>query len=136
MKTFRYILRYQIDPYFEAKDRVGELLEYCQESLTEEVMLFLNAEELSTGHLTFEELTPYIEIGKYLRELLHENGIELSLNPWTTTYHIHRGRKIKPGQDFTLMVGETGLASPIAVCPLCLQWQQYIAQWAGKNVWR
>ncbi|MBN1342554.1 MAG: hypothetical protein JXQ73_07730 [Phycisphaerae bacterium] len=124
--SFRYVLRYKIDPAFHADERIDELVCYCRQSRTEEVMLFLTAEELSTGHPTAEELEPYILMAKRLKHRLADSGVALSLNPWTTTYHVSRGRRLKPGQDFTLMVGETGQVSPITACPLCQLWLSYI----------
>ena len=125
-KTFRNILRYKIDPFFNADDRIEEIVQFCQDSQIEEVMLFLLAEELSMGHPTIEELEPYVVMGKQLKKRLSDFGIRLSLNPWTTTYHVGRGRILRSGQNFTLMVGETGTVSPITPCPLCPNWQDYI----------
>ncbi len=126
--TFRYILRYKIDPLFHADDRIDELLDFCVESRVEEVMMFFGAEELTTGHPTLDELKPYVEMGKRLKRKLDENGIALSLNPWTTIYHVSRGRSLKPGQDFHLLVHENGLSSRITACPLCDKWQKYICE--------
>lgn len=130
--AFRYILRYEIDPLFAAEDRIRELVGFCRRSRIEEVMLFLFAEELSTGHPTDAEAEPWIALGKRLRERLARAGIAMSLNPWCTAYHAARGRQLKPGQDFTRMVGETGEISPVAVCPLCPNWQDYIANFFAK----
>jgi len=127
-KTFRYILRYKIDPLFHAADRIDELLRFCDESRTEEVMLFFCAEELTTGHPTLAELKPYVEMGKRLKHGLDKQGIALSLNPWTTTYHLSRGRSLKPGQNFRVMVHENGLVSQITACPLCENWQTHICE--------
>jgi len=126
--TFRYILRYEIDPLFNANERIEELLRFCIEARIGEVMLFLLAEELSNGHPTLEELRPYVQMAKRIKSRLQEKGVGLSLNPWTTLYHEARGRRLKPGQDFTLMVGETGAVAPLSACPLCPNWQEYICQ--------
>ena len=124
--VFRYILRYTIDPTFHPEDRMKELLAYCQESHTEEVMLFLPGEELSPGHVTKEDLRPYCELGKRLKAKLGQANIALSLNPWTTLYQITRGRRFRPGQNFTPMVGETGFVNAVTACPLCPAWQDYL----------
>ena len=47
--SFRTILRYLIDPHFEAAARMEELAVFCRESRVDEVMLFVAAEELSVG---------------------------------------------------------------------------------------
>ena len=63
-----------------------------------------------------------------LREALADAGIALSLNPWTTTYHVSRGRRLRPGQNFRRMVGVNGAVSAIAVCPLCPTWQHWLCE--------
>lgn len=125
---FRYIFRYKIDPLFHADDRITELVKFCNEAIIEEVMLFILGEELNAGHPTLEELRPYVAMAKQLKVKLHEQGVGLSLNPWTTTCHDDRGRKLKSGQHFTLMVGETGAVSSVAACPLCPNWRAYICE--------
>ncbi len=127
-KTFRYIFRYKIDPLYNAQDRIDELVQFCQKAQAEEVMMFMLAEELTTGHPTIEELTPYVEMLKTLKTKLAKHNIALSLNPWTTTYHTARGRKLKPGQNFTLMIREDGTDNGITACPLCTEWQKYICK--------
>jgi hypothetical protein len=126
--AFRYILRYEIDPLFNADERIEELLRFCNQARIEEVMLFILAEELTTGHPTLEELAPYVGMAKQLKAKLQDQGVGLSLNPWATTYPAARGRTLKAGQDFILMVGENGVLSPICACPLCPSWQAYICE--------
>ena len=126
MNDFRYILRYKIDPAFGSDQRIEELVDFCVESKIEEVMLLFCAEELSCGHPTFEEIEPYVNTAKQLKTKLDEVGKSLSLNPWSTTYHVSRGRKLKQGQDFKLMVGESGVDNGITACPLCANWQKYL----------
>ncbi len=124
--SFRYILRYFIDPGFFPEDRIAEIVRFCVDSRTEEVMLFLTAEELSAGHPTEEEIAAFIVLGKKLRSALAVEGVEMSLNPWSTIYHSARGRTLRNGQDFRLMVGENGTESLISPCPLCKNWQHYL----------
>ncbi len=128
MKTFRYILRYLIDPGFDADVRISELVGFCVESKIEEVMLFIAAEELSPGHPLPDELAAYAEVGKRLKAALAPHSIAISLNPWSTVYHNFRGRRLREDQDFRRMVGENGNTNPVAVCPLCVQWQSYLCE--------
>lgn len=128
MKTFRYILRYQIDPSVEAEARLEELVALCAEGQIEEVMLLLHAEELSNGHPSEEEWDRWTTFARRAGERLAEAGVALSLNPWTTIYQVPRGRVLHPGQNFRQMVGETGDASPLAVCPLCPEWQAMLTR--------
>ena len=124
--TFRYILRQMIDPSFDSQARIEELVTFCRENSIEDVMLFMDAEELNTGHPLKTELEPYIGMAKILKNKLCQAGIELSLNPWVTLHHDARGRKLKPFQNFAMMVGENGETSPLSTCPLCPNWQSYI----------
>ncbi len=128
MENFRTILRYFIDPQSSTDYYIRELVQFCQAAHVDEVMLLLTAEELSTGHMTRNELEMYCELGSKLRPALEAEGIDLSLNPWTTLYQVPRGRKLQDGQDFRLMVGETGSQSPLVACPLCTQWQAWLAE--------
>ncbi len=130
--SFRYILRYQIDPDYHADERIEELVDFCVVSRIEEVMLFMTGEELNPGHPTWEQIEPYVEMGKRLKGRLAECGIELSLNPWTTMHHASGGRRLQAGQNFRLMVGETGQSSPVTVCPLCEHWQAYLCDLFGR----
>ena len=131
MKDFRYILRYYIDPGYDEDARITELINFCNDSCIKEVMLFFNPEEVNNGHITPGELADFIPMAKKIKAALKENGIALSLNPWATTLHSPRGRKLKPGQDFRLMVGETGHDNGVTVCPLCKNWLKYICDlWA------
>ena len=116
-RSFRYILRYNIDPRFHADERIEELAALCRKGRIEEVMLFLAAEELSAGHLIHEQTGQYAALASRVRDRLAADGVALSLNPWTTTYHVSRGRTLRTGQDFRQLVGETGAVSPIGACP-------------------
>lgn len=124
--SFRYILRYFIDPGFFPEDRIAEIVRFCVDSRIEEIMLFLAAEELSAGHPTEDEISAFIELAQKLKSALVKEGVEISLNPWSTIYHSARGRGLRSGQDFRLMVGENGTESRISPCPLCENWQYYL----------
>ncbi len=124
--SFRYLLRYSIDPGFEAEARLEELRRFCLEASVEEVMLFIGAEELSTGFPDEEELEAYLRLFSLAKRVLGAEGVELSLNPWFTLYCVPRGRRQRSEHGFRLMVGENGARSPIVACPLCERWQEYL----------
>lgn len=130
--TFRYILRYLIDPAFQARERIEELVCFCRQARIEEVMMFVAAEELSDGHPTDDELDAYIALGREMRSRLADQGIDMSLNPWSTIYHNGRGRALRAGQNFRLMVGENGVLSTVTACPLCENWQRYLTGTFGR----
>ena len=125
--NYRLILRYQIDPEWEADARIDDLLRFCETARIDEVMLLIAAEELSNGHLTEGELENYLWLGRRLRDRLETDGRALSVNPWTTLFQIPRGRRRGAEHPFRPMVGETGRESPTAVCPLCPAWQKWQA---------
>ncbi len=124
--SFRYILRYFIDPEWEAEARTEELAAFCRRARVEEVMLFFNAEEFFTGHVTMEELRPWRAMAAKVKARLAADGVAMSLNPWTTTAHLARGRRLAPDQNFRLMVGENGVTAGITACPLDGAWQAYL----------
>ena len=131
MTKFRYILRYYIDPGYEEDARIAELVKFCLDSSIGEVMLFFNPEEVNNGHITIDEIAPWIAMAKKIRTALKLHNIAMSVNPWETLLHSPRGRKLKPGQNFRLMIGETGKDNGVTCCPLCENWLKYICElWA------
>ncbi len=129
---FRYILRYYIDPGWEEESRIAELVEFCREGRIEEVMLFFNPEELFTGHVTWEELAPWRSLAGRVKRALAAAGVALSLNPWITTAHLSRGRRLKPDQSFRPMTGENGVEALITACPLDEAWRDYLTGLWGR----
>ena len=106
--NYRYILRYLIDPHRDAGERLEELVGFCREARIDEVMLLLQAEELSAGHPTRREWADGIALARRMSDRLAQENIGLSINPWSTTYGVTRGRKLREGQNFQRMVGEKG----------------------------
>ena len=90
---FRYILRYYIDPGFAEDKRIAELLELCKKGRIEEVMFFYNPEELFQGYPDDAEVESWFALAKKVKAALDGAGILMSINPWTTTVHVSRGRK-------------------------------------------
>ncbi len=132
MSKFRYILRYYIDPNFHEDDRIAELVDYCQSATVDEVMLFFNAEERFTCHYTLEDLDEWLPLAKKIKAALSAINVDLSVNPWTTLVHCARGRKLKPGQNYNLMIGDSGKDNGITACPLDSAWLADLAALWGK----
>jgi hypothetical protein len=135
--TFRIILRYGLDPFNGLQENLKQLKRFAEESTINEVMFLLAPEERSTGHPTIEQATPWMEGMLQAKTMLAEIGVQVSINPWTTTYHTGRGRQLHPGQDFRLMVGETGADNGMTACPLCENWQDYLNtyfSWIAKEL--
>jgi len=123
---YLYALRVCIAPGFFVKEKLERVLAFCQEGGVGEVILFTNYEELNRGHITPEEQAEWLDVYRQAEEVLAPAGIALSLNPWETILHADRGRTLRPGQDFRLMVDVAGAQATACVCPLCPEWQEHI----------
>jgi hypothetical protein len=125
-KPFRIILRYSLDPQNGLEENLKQLERFIQESTINEVMFLIQPEERSSGHPVKELVEPWIDAIRRAQRMFERYGVATSVNPWTTTYHCGRGRKLHDGQSFRLMVGETGAENGMTACPLCVNWQDYI----------
>ncbi len=123
---FKMILRYGLDPFNALEENLKQLEVFIRESTINEVMFLLMPEERSSGHPTEKLSKPWIAAIKQAQEMFSKYGVATSLNPWTTTYHAGRGRHLHPGQDFRMMVGETGADNGMSPCPLDGNWQKYL----------
>lgn len=140
---FRYHLRVSIAPDEYAGERIRELVRVCRKYGYDEVMFFINAENLNVGHMTLREAQPYIDVIKRAKAALSAENIATSLNIWNTLLGIDRGRTLKEGQNFTRMQDMHGLVSTATACPLCENFRSHfaafylnaIAQIRPKMVW-
>ena len=55
-------------------------------------------------------------------------GVTTSLNPWVVLLHADRGRVLKPGQSFHLMVDPRGRMASATACPLCPVLREHLRQ--------
>lgn len=132
-RMFRYVLRYYIDPGFQEEERIAELLRICRQGRIEEVMLFYNPEELFQGYPPRKEVDAWFSLAGRVRSALSAAAVDMSVNPWTTTVHVSRGRKFSEAQrSFQPMVGETGAVSPITACPLDPSWQEFLGSFFAR----
>lgn len=128
MKLFTYSLRIGISPTFNTEENIIKLIKFSKNAKIDDIQFIINVEELNNGHLTLEESKVWLDmISKYKGEI-EKQGITVSLNPWTTTLHTDRGRKLKPGQNFTTMVDSKGNKSEVVACPLDKNFQSYISE--------
>ena len=127
-------LRIQIRPDADSEERTVRIRDYCLKYGIKNVILFINAECFWTGHITAEELPPWIEVLKKAKAALNGAGISVSLNVWTTIGHLERGKALKPGQDFSTMVDIEGKKSKIIACPLDNRWRKYYNEIATKLI--
>jgi len=120
--TFDYALRIVVAPGFHEDDTLRRIVEFCSQARVEEVILFTNCEELNTGHLTAAEQQTWMQALRRARQALVSAGLRVSLNPWETLLHADRGRTLKPGQNFNLMVDANGQRASAQACPICPKW--------------
>ena len=125
---FQYIFRFCCDPGFNDDTEVPALLRYVDEARIDDVAVFANVEELNTGHMSFEEQDVYLALMRKLTVLLAEKGVTMSVNQWHSVMHADLGKHFAQGQHFRPMVDPAGRASALCVCPLCENWQAYIAR--------
>lgn len=126
IKKYRYILRYAVQPGHHEEEAFDSLLKFCKAALIDEVMFFINCEELNNGHITREETKPWMDTIKKGGMKLKDIGVAVSINPWITLLHADRGRRLKEGQKFNLMVDVCGNSASATVCPECREWREYI----------
>ena len=123
-----YSLRIGICPDFEPEEKLEHLLGFVESAAIDDVQFFLNMEEINDGHLTPEETEPWLEMLRSFAPRLKERGVTFSLNPWTTTLHADRGRRLKAGQNFVTMVDADGRSAQAVACPLCDNFRTYLSQ--------
>ncbi len=124
--AFKYLLRFTIQPRYFEEERFNNLITFCKQAKIDDVTFFIDCEELNGGHIDPEGLKLWLGMILRAKEKLLPLGITTSINPWTTILHGDRGRKLKPGQHFTLMTDQTGRQASAQACPLCPEWRKYI----------
>ncbi len=126
--NFEYILRYAVDPKHQAECKIEELIDFCKVARIDDVMFFIGCEELNRGHITFEEASEWLDLIRNAKNRLSEIGVTTSINPWASLLHADRGRTLRGGQKFNLMVDPKGNRATAQVCPLCSEWRRYITE--------
>ncbi len=125
--SFQYIFRFCCDPGFHESREIKALLSYVEEADIDDVAVFANVEELNTGHMSFAEQDVYLSMMEKIKDLLAEKGVTMSVNQWHSVMHADLGKELRQDQHFRLMVDYTGQQAKLCVCPLCENWQAYIA---------
>lgn len=126
--------RVTIVPGVCEKERIDDLVKYCRQYKYDDVMFFLNAEDLNDGHIELNALEPYLQVILKAKSALKKAGIKTSLNPWNTLLGCERGRTLKPGQNFATMVDIDGNHGAVTPCPLSKPWREYVLEYYLKMI--
>ena len=129
MKQFSYIPRITVIPGEFEEERIAELVRCCKAYGYDELMFFINGENLFNGFMTIDEIKPYVETIKKAKKELDKIGVKTSLNPWTSLGHGERGRIGISKDRFSKMVGDKGFASRLHACPLDEDFQEYLSEY-------
>ncbi len=124
---FRYCFRFCCDPGFNDEKETQKLLTFVDDARIDDVMVFVNVEEINTGHFDEKEQAVYLDLLRRLQPLLRQKGVSLSVNHWHSVMHADLGKQFRPDQPFRAMVDKNGTASALCVCPLDTAWQNYMA---------
>ena len=125
---FRYCFRFCTDPGFNDELEIPKLLAFVDEARVDDVMVFVNVEEINTGHLDEAEQDVWLGLLSRIRPLLARRGVTLSVNHWHSLMHADLGKRFRPGQPFRGMVDPLGNEAALCVCPLDEAWRAYIAR--------
>jgi len=81
---YKYMLRFVLVPGLEEDERIEELVRFCKDTLIDEVVFFICAEDYNTGHVTIEEATPFVNAILKAKSKHQPLGMKTSINPWIT----------------------------------------------------
>lgn len=133
--SFRYTFRFCSDPGFQPQRDLADLAAFVKEARIDDVAMFVDPQDLNTGHLPLPALQPYLEYFAQVKELLGPLGATLSVNQWYSLMHEDLGQGMGDGQHFAPMVDRYGAENDACVCPADEQWQDYfaasMARWAS-----
>lgn len=129
MDAFSYMPRVTILPGKYEEERISVLTEYCRRYRYDEVMFFINGENLNDGHIDLNLLPKYVDCIKRAKQQLAKSNIKTSLNPWNTLLGSERGCLLHDGQNFKLMVDIDGKSAKAIPCPLCENWREHFAEY-------
>ncbi|HYD83425.1 MAG TPA: hypothetical protein VEA63_05220, partial [Opitutus sp.] len=120
--SFWYALRRTMPPW-SFEDNLRELVGVLPRYRVDEVIVKVDTEEFSHGHVPLEWLQRYQPRLHQARDALAEIGVTYSLNPWMTLGHIDRGRDgRKTIPDLQPIVGHDGAVCACCACPISDAW--------------
>lgn len=128
---FQNCLRIQLIPDKYVEERIQRLLIHCKKFGFTNVIFLTNGEDLFRGHVTVEEIKPWVEAIKKAAKVLRENTIGVSLHHWHNMGHADRGIGLKDGQNFTTMVDFKGKRAISITCPIDENWHAHFSTLLG-----
>lgn len=127
-KKYCYSLRIEIDADRYSEERIKNIVKYSKKYGYDDVMFFTNNSKAQISHITIDEVRPQVEIIKKAKPLLNAAGISVSLNPGCTIGQGDKSEKMRGiHPDFTLMTDIDGYSNGATACPLCKNFQKYLA---------
>ncbi|KRN27539.1 hypothetical protein IV38_GL001994 [Lactobacillus selangorensis] len=125
--TYHYALRFTLDPQHYTKTQIEQLVTFCQQAQIDEVVFFINSEELNQSFLTPAQTQQWLDAIQKFAQPLRDKQIEIGLNPWTTLNHGDRGRHVAPEIGFHTLVNYQGVVTESIACPGDPKWQEYLS---------
>lgn len=61
MRRFTYALRCVVQPGFQEEERLAKIIRFALRGKMDEIMFFVNCEDLNDGHLTPEETGKWVD---------------------------------------------------------------------------
>lgn len=126
--AFCYTFRFCCDPGFNDRSESEALLRFIDEALIDDVAVFVNVEELNTGHMDEGEQEVYLSLMRELKPRMEQKGVTLSVNHWHSIMHADLGKHLRENQHFRRMVDVDGREAELCVCPMDEAWRKYIAE--------
>lgn len=123
--NFQYMPRVTITPNVCEEERISELVRCCKEYRYDEVMFFVNAENLYRGFVEPSSLASQVALIKRAKQSLAKEGIRAAVNPWSSIGQVEWGEK-PDSYAFRRMVGADGETAKTTACPLDEEWKKYI----------
>ena len=129
MKKYEYMPRITIIPGKYEKERIDEAVRCCKKYGYDEIMFFINGENLFQGFMKKEDIKPLVETIKRAKAELDKIGVKTSINPWTSLGHGERGKLGLAKDHFKKMVGDKGFENPLNPCPLDEEFLDYLGDY-------
>ncbi len=131
LPVVNYMLRYFIRTE-TAKQQTDDLIANCHQNHIRHVILFSgNQWDMGWNLPTLEEAKARVEALKPVVQRLRGAGFHTSINMWTTIGHADIGRDERTRFSRQFMVGDDGVESRTAPCPLDPKWKSYVGELYG-----